>query len=145
MDTYHDSKGNLREFPWIKAEELGILREHIFSVPTNRKTEDGGTVWRQFHNVPQDRAKEMFVTFEFQNGTKRYGWLTRSAATYRFTNTLFQESAFNQHIHFIEWNDRFNCVVEDGIYISQAHFWMSKEEIHNLIARMEPASEVRPH
>lgn len=145
MDTYHDRKGNLREFPWIKAEELGRLREHIFSVPTNRKTENGGTVWRQFHNVPQDRAKEMFVTFAFRNGTKRYGWLTRSEATYKFTKNLCQECAFNQHIHFIEWGDRFNCVVEDGIYISQQYFWMSKEEIHNLIARMEPALEVRPH
>lgn len=145
MDTYHDSKGNLREFPWIKAEELGRLREHIFSVPTNRKTEDGRTVWRQFHNVPQDKAREMFVSFEFRDDTKRYGWLTRSEVTNKFTKTLFQESAFNQHIHFIEWDDRFNCVVEDGIYISQAHFWMSKEEMHNLIERMEPALEVSSH
>lgn len=143
MDTYHDSKGNLREFPWIKAEELGRLREHIFSVPTNRKTKDGRTIWRQFRNVPQDKAKEIFVAFELQNGTKKYGWLTRNETTCKFTKYLFQENAFNQHINFIEWDDRFNCVVEDGIYISQEHFWMSKEEVLNLMARMEPALEAR--
>lgn len=88
------------------------------------------------------RIYSINITLRFPTRTV-YGWLTRSEATNKFTKTLFQESAFNQHIHFIEWDDRFNCVIEDGIYISQEHFWMSKEEVLNLMARMEPALEAR--
>ena len=43
-------------------------------------------------------------------------------------DTLFQERRHNQHIQFIEWDDRINCVVCDGLYISQTYFFMTKEE-----------------
>ena len=126
-DTYHNSDGTLRDFPWVKSEELGSIREHLFSF--NHKS---------FKNEPQNRETEMFVTFEMK-GKQIHGWLTRNETTEKFTNQIFEDCRFNQNIHFIEWDTRINCVVGDGIYISSSHFWMTKEECEKLIQRMIPA------
>ena len=55
-------------------------------------------------------------------------WMHRTEKLDTFFARLFQEHRSNQHIHFIEWEDRINCVVEDGIYISQTNFFMTKDE-----------------
>lgn len=72
---------------------------------------------------------------------KRYGYITRNETTKVFTDTLFQDAAFNQHIECYEWPTCFNCVVNDGIYISRRTFKMTKDEMYKLLARMVPAVE----
>lgn len=139
MSTYFDNKGNLRNFPWITADELGTAREHLMSVRTSKPG-----VNRMFRNRPQNRETEMFFRVEMKDGTRRYGWLTRNDTTDRFTSGLLQENRFNQHIEFIEWDDPklINCVVGDGLYISESHFFMTHEELQKFLDRMEPAVEM---
>ena len=120
-----DKKCNI---PWVNADELGSLREILFS-------HNG----KQFKNITPNRETEMHVSFEFRDTYKKiYGYITRNATTDVFTDSLLQENRWNQHIHFIEWKDRWNCVVGDGIYISQCNFFMEKSEVEKLLARMIP-------
>lgn len=133
--------GTVRDFPWITADELGPARQHIFSVPTDKPG-----VARQFRNQPANRETEMFFSVEFLGEPlRRHGWITRNATTDRFTNYLIQDCRHNQHIQFIEWGAPHNlimCVVQDGIYISESHFLMKKEELMKFLDRMEPAVEM---
>lgn len=107
----------INNIPFLQAKSLGQAREHLFFL--NGK---------QAINKPQDKAKEIFCTYEGRDGVRKHFWLTRTPDVDYFFDTLFQESRYNQHIHFIEWDDRINCSVEDGIYISHTNFFMTKEE-----------------
>ena len=99
------------------ASDLGNAREHLHF--RNGK---------QCKNNPQDKEKEVFCTIEMRNGNRTSLWMQRTEATEKFFARLFQERRYNQHIHFIEWDDRINCSVQDGIYISQTNFFMTKDE-----------------
>lgn len=138
MNTYFDDRGHLRNFPWIKAEELGPVREHLFFYKS-----EGAKTSRQFRNRKSNRDTEIFISIELRNGTRKHGWLTRNETTDRFTDTLFQDRRQNQHIRFVEWEtpSLINCVVEDGIYISQSHFFMTKEELEKFLEKWAPAEQ----
>ena len=113
------------ERPFIKADELGDLREIVLTGARSK-----------VKTPPQDKKSEVFVAFESRNMVKAFGWLTRNEMLDSFTNELFQDNRRNQNIHFIEWEDRFNCVVGDGICISQTNFYMEKPELEKLLSRM---------
>lgn len=138
MSTYFDSHGNLRPFPWVTEGELGAAREIFFSVPLRPGYH------RQYRYRRGNPQTEMFFSVEMKNGERRYGYLTRNDTTDRFTDTLFQEARHNQHIKFIEWSDPalINCVVCDGIYISESHFFMHTDEFAKFMGRLEPPKEV---
>ena len=123
--------------PYLVALDLGVAREHLHF--RNGK---------QVKNLPQDKAREIFCTFE-SYAKENYGldkksfWMCRTENIQKFFDTLFQERKFNQHIHFIEWDDRINCVVEDGIYISQTNFFMTKEEFVKFYNTIVPFDEIK--
>lgn len=124
-------KKRINEVPYLVATDLGEAREHLFF--RNGK---------QVKNKPQDKKLEVFCTIEMRNGDRQHFWMHRTEKVEEFFSRLFQESKYNQHIHFIEWEDRINCVVEDGIYISQTNFFMTKEEFEKFRATIIPYKEV---
>lgn len=123
--------------PYLEASDLGMAREHLFS-------RDG----RQVKNLPQLKESEVFCHFEtyakYSIGlpTKAF-WMKRTTKVQALFDTLFQERRYNQHIHFIEWDDRINCVVGDGIYISQTYFFMTKEEFARFYATIVPFDNIK--
>lgn len=125
-------KTNVREIPYLSASSLGKAREHLHF--RNGK---------QIKNLPQNKAKEIFCVYEGRNGERKSFWLYRTPAVDHFFDQLFQESRYNQHIHFIEWDDRINCSVEDGIYISHTNFFMTKEEFAKFLETITPYDEIK--
>ena len=123
--------------PYFNASDLGEAREHIFS--RNGK---------QVKNLPQDKATEVFCSFEsYAKYDKRWVsnmhfWMKRTEKVQALFDTLFKDRRSNQHIQFIEWDDRINCVVADGIYISQTNFFMTKEEFAKFIGTIIPFDEI---
>ena len=119
--------------PYLSASDLGAAREHIFF--RNGK---------QVINQPQDKATEVFCSFEsYAKEDKRWKnsmhfWMKRTEKVQAIFDTLFQDRRSNQHINFIEWDDRVNCVVGDGIYISQTNFFMTKDEFAKFIKTIIP-------
>ena len=117
--------------PYFTASDLGEAREHIFF--RNGK---------QVKNLPQDKATEVFCSLEsYAKEDKRWEnnmhfWMKRTEKIQALFDTLFSERRSNQHIEFIEWDDRINCVVCDGIYISQTNFFMTKEEFYKRAAEI---------
>lgn len=122
---------DLSKIPYLTASDLGKAREHLFA--RNGK---------QMKNHAQDKNNEVFCTIEMRNGNRMSFWMRRTAATETFFARLFQERRYNQHIHFIEWDDRINCVVGDGIYISQTNFFMTKEELAKFRETIIPYDEI---
>ncbi len=117
--------------PYLLASDLGKARGHLFF--RNGK---------QIKNPPQNKRTEIFCTYEGRGGERKSFWLQRTPTIEVFFDRLFQESRFNQHIHFIEWNDRINCSVEDGIYISQTNFFMIKEEFAKFLETIVPYDDI---
>lgn len=122
--------------PFLTASDLGTAREHIFF--RNGK---------QVKNLPQDKRKEIFCSFESYAEHKCgldeiHFWMQRTETLQSFFDKLFSERKYNQHIHFIEWDDRINCVVEDGIYISNTNFFMTKEEFKRFYKTIIPFDEI---
>ena len=123
--------------PYLVASDLGEAREHLFS--RNGK---------QVTNLPQNKTTEVFCSFESYTAENKCGidrmsfWMKRTDRLQEFFNRLFQDHRSNQHIHFIEWDDRINCVVGDGIYISQTNFFMTKEEFVKFHQTIVPFDEI---
>lgn len=120
------------KIPYLTAADLGKTREHLHF--------RGGKLCK---NHPQDKANEVFCTIEMRNGNRSSLWMHRTEALAPFFNRLFQERRYNQHIHFIEWDDRINCVVGDGIYISQTNFFMTKEEFEKFRNTIVPYDDIK--
>ena len=123
--------------PYLVASDLGTAREHLFF--RNGK---------QVKNLPPNKSKEVFCSFESYATqpcglNKIHFWVHRTEKLQEFFDTLLQERKNNQHIHFIEWDDRINCVVEDGIYISQTNFFMTKEEFAKFYETIVPFDEIK--
>ena len=123
--------------PFLTASDLGTAREHVFF-------RDG----KQVVNLPQNKSTEVFCSFEsYIPIEKRYGrnthfWMQRTEKLQEFFDTLFQERKPHQHIKFIEWDDRINCVVCDGLCISQTYFFMTKEEFAQFYQTIVPFDEI---
>lgn len=112
------------DYPTIAADELGSARCYDIYAKSN----------------PRDAQREMHFSVKLlspEGGILHgpHGWLTRNETSDRFTNLLIQDNRANQSIEFIEWPDRFNCVVSDGVYISHAHFYMTKPEFAKFLDR----------
>lgn len=119
------------KIPFILASDLGSSREHLFS--RNGK---------QIKNPPQDRENEIFCSIEMRNGERQSLWMRRTEAINKIFNRLFQERRSNQHIQFIEWDDRINCRCQDGIYISETNVFMTKEEFDKFRNSIMPYDDV---
>lgn len=122
---------DINKAPFLLASDLGASRENIFF--RNGK---------QVKNPPPDRDNEIFCSIRMQNGERASLWMHRTKKLNAIFNTLFQDNRFNQHIEFIEWDDRINCVCGDGIYISSANFFMTKEEFEKFRNSIVPYDEV---
>ena len=118
--------------PYLTASDLGKAREHLHFL--NGK---------QVKNHPQDRQNEIFCHISNRGIPKGSFWMRRTPKLNEFFNMLFQESRYNQHIEFIEWDDRYNCVVGDGIYISQTYFFMTKEEFAKFCETIIPFDDIK--
>lgn len=124
--------------PYFMASDLGEARENLFF--RNGK---------QVKNLPQNKAIEVFCTFESYAAENKCGlekinfWMKRTEKVQALFDTLFSDRRSNQHIHFIEWNDRINCVVGDGIYISETNFFMTKEEFTKFYHTIVPFDEIQ--
>ena len=119
------------DIKYLSAKDLGKAREHLHF--RNGK---------QVVNRPQNKATEIFCTYEGKGGARKSFWMQRTPKVEKYFATLFQERKSNQHIHFIEWDDRINCVVNDGIYISSTNFFMTKEECAKFLSKIVPYDEV---
>lgn len=110
--------------PYVTADELGATRQV--------------DIYKRHKQPAQDRDREIYSSCDMRAGRGPRGWLTRNETTDRFTSHLIQDCYFNQHIQFIEWNDRINCMVEDGIYISSVNFFMTRGEFIKFLSRIPP-------
>lgn len=117
--------------PYLKAEDLGKAREHLHF-------RNG----RLAKNSPQDEQKEVFCSIDKLGAPSKCFWMQRTNKLQEFFNYLIQENRSNQHITFIPWDDRVNCVVCDGIYISQTNFFMTKEEFKKFCETIVPFDQI---
>ena len=122
---------NVEQIPFLLASDLGASREHLHS--RNGK---------MAKNPPQDEKNEIFCSIEMLNGERQSLWMRRTKRLERIFRYLFQERRYNQHIQFIEWDDRINCRCQDGIYISEVNFFMTKEEFAKFRKTIVPYDEV---
>lgn len=123
---------DMSKIPYLTSSDLGKAREHLFS--------RNGKLCK---NYPQDEENEVFCTIQMRNGNRTSFWMQRTDATAPFFARLFQDRRYNQHIEFIEWDDRINCVVGDGIYISQTNFFMTKAELEKFRKTIVPYDDIK--
>lgn len=76
-------------------------------------------------------------SFKFSGGKSGYIHVTDGMR--EIFDTLIQDNKKNMHIDFIEWNDSFNVVFCDGIYISQRMCRLEKEEFYEWENNIVPA------
>lgn len=119
------------KIPFILASDLGSSREHLHH--------RNGKLTK---NPPQDRENEIFCSIEMRNGERQSLWMRRTEAINKIFSRLFQERRSNQHIQFIEWDDRINCRCQDGIYISETNVFMTKEEFDKFRVTIMPYDKV---
>lgn len=122
---------DIDKIPFLLASDLGSAREHMHY--------RNGKLTK---NPPQDEKNEIFCSIEMRNGNRQSLWMRRTDAINKIFNRLFQECRYNQHIQFIEWDDRINCRCQDGIYISELNFFMAKEEFEKFRDAIMPYDEV---
>lgn len=122
---------DINKIPFLTASDLGASREHMHF--------RNGKLTK---NPPQNRETEIFCSIQMLNGERQSLWMHRTTKLNEIFNRLFQDSRFNQHIEFIEWDDRINCVCQDGIYISESNFFMTKEEFEKFRQSIVPYDEV---
>ena len=108
----------------ITAETLGKARRIVF-----------------FKNGKQVKiskaANEVFFSIEkldsegtYENSRRTYGYVTVTKEMSDIFNTLFQDQKSNMHLNIIEWNDSYNVIFCDGMYISQVMCRIEKEEFY---------------
>lgn len=119
------------KIPFLQASVLGPSREHVHF--RNGKFAK---------NPPQNKETEIFCSIQMLSGERQSLWMHRTEKINQIFDRLFQECRFNQHINFIEWDDRINCVCQDGIYISESNFFMTKEEFGKFRNSIVPYDEV---
>lgn len=122
---------DISKIPFLLASDLGSSREHLHF-------RDG----KLTKNPPPDRDNEIFCSIRMRNGDRQSLWMRRTPALNHIFNRLFQDNRFNQHIEFIEWDDRINCRCQDGIYISETNFFMTKEEFEKFRNAIMPYDKV---
>lgn len=122
---------DISKIPFLSASDLGKSREHMHF--------RNGKLTK---NPPQDKANEIFCSIEMRDGTRQSLWMRRTEKLNEIFDSLFQEHRFNQHIQFIEWDDKIRCRICDGIYISERHYFMTKEEFAKFRATIVPYDEV---
>lgn len=122
---------DIDKIPFMLASDLGCAREHMHF--------RNGKLTK---NPPQDGKNEIFCSIEMQDGTRQSLWMQRTEKINAIFNRLFQERRHNQHIQFIEWDDRIRCRCQDGIYISQSVFFMTKKEFEKFRDSIIPYDKV---
>lgn len=119
------------ELSFLLASDLGKSREHMHF--------RNGKLTK---NPPQDKANEIFCSIEMRDGTRQSLWMHRTETLNKIFDSLFQELRFNQHIQFIEWDDKIRCRICDGIYISERSCFMTKQEFEKFRKTITPYDEV---
>ena len=122
----------INTIPYLTVSDLGRAREHLHFRNGKR-----------VQNHPQDKRNEVFCHISSKGIPGRCFWMQRTPRLNEFFDYLIQDRRENQSIEFIEWDDRYNCVVEDGIYISQTYFFMTKEEFAKFYETIVPFDEIK--
>lgn len=122
---------DIDKIPFLSASDLGKSREHMHF--------RNGKLTK---NPPQDKANEIFCSIEMLDGTRQSLWMHRTEKLDEIFDSLFQEHRFNQHIQFIEWDDKIRCRICDGIYISERSYFMTKQEFEKFRKTIMPYDEV---
>lgn len=122
---------DISKVPFLSVSDLGKSREHMHF--------RNGKLTK---NPPQDKTNEVFCSIEMRDGTRKSLWMHRTETLNRIFDRLFQEARFNQHIQFIEWDDKIRCRICDGIYISERNYFMTKEEFEKFRKTITPYDDV---
>lgn len=90
---------------------------------------------------------EVFFTIEKRDAStasgfsKKYGYIKVTNEMRKIFNTLIQDHRENMHIEFIEWNDSYNVIFEDGVYISDAWCRLEKDDFNEWEKTIEKMEE----
>ena len=140
IGDYGWASDECKEVPYIVSKSLGKARQ-ILHFKNGKLAK----------NIKPDIDNEVFFSIQkidkVENGKKSYryvnqGYLRRTKEMKPFFDYLIQDNKYNQHIEFIEWDDRYNLVIVDGIYISQTNVFMTKEEFNKFEKRIIPYEKV---
>lgn len=74
---------------------------------------------------------EVFFTIEYRDKRKEYGYVKLTPAMKYIRDTLIQERISSGSIDFIQWNNDWNVVFNDGLCISSCSCVMSNEDFNS--------------
>lgn len=124
--------------PVITAETLGLSGARFITLsgtPANRKLRQRDEV---FFTIEKRTYREKEGNRAFHYGPKEYGYVKVSPEMRKIFDTLFKDRRDNRSISFIEWDDSWNAVFEDGIYISSRMCRMERSEFAEWYRTIKP-------
>lgn len=123
----------------ITAETLGLSGARFIAFEPGsqqeprRKDEIFFTIMKRAY-TEKDGKKVFHVTRSEQ------GYITMTNGMEKIFNTLFWDQPSNRSMECIEWDDSWNIVFEDGIYISSCSRRMEKSEFAEWYRTIKPAA-----
>lgn len=84
-------------------------------------------------------ANECFFHTEKRNGERKHGYIEITPAMQHIFNTLIQERKNSMSISFIEWDDSYNAVFNDGLFISSKMCRIEKADFAEWERKIEAA------
>ena len=139
--TYYDIQNysaKMDHRPVITAETLAAPGRLIdLYARTDRDRRHAGEI---FFSIKRRVYKEEDGKKTFTYKGDGYGYTKVSPGMQKIFDTLFRENPENRHIEFIEWDDSWNVVFNDGIYISSRMCRLEKSEFAEWYRTLEPAA-----
>lgn len=130
----------------IPLENLTDIFNDFRMIQFSEKRADGKRY--QVKNVKE--AGEIFFSIEYGRGSSKrgskHGYLKINDLLRTYLDKLFQDRIDNAHLDIIEWDDSFNIVVEDGLYISSLWLRAEKQQVADLFnVPVQPIKEDTTH
>lgn len=126
--------------PVITAETLGLSWARFASLGSRSKDQP-----RQPNEVFFSVKKRIYDGKDgkktFRYGLSEHGYAKLTPRMEEIFGTLFKENPGNRSIECIEWDDSWNIVFEDGIYISSRMCRMEKFEFAEWYRTIKPAAQ----
>ena len=124
-DHIRDMEELYRSFPiderpdWISMYDIHTYSKQMDHRPVIDDSYLGKARYIDLFRKKEKRGlNEVFFTIEKREGPNKHGYVDITPEMKRIFDTLFQDNKSNMHIDFIEWEDSYNAVFNDGIYIS---------------------------
>lgn len=124
--------------PVIKAETLGLSGARFISFGQENRDEPRSrdevffTIKKRVYAECDSRKKFGFARSE-------HGYIRMSCGMEKIFMTLFRDRLDNRSMECIEWEDSWNIVFKDGIYISSRSCRMEKPEFAEWYRSIRPA------